>query len=183
MTAFIAKELASRQIKIINPDEIFIAGLLHDIGEAAMYHADPKHYEELYEERLASGLSISFLEEDILGMNHKEIGARVLESWNFPDIYVDAAREHGMVNITSPHRLSVVTVSIADILSDEISGIPLSDDKRKNMTTFRAYAGVSETALSGYNAEYCASMQKDKLFQECKALFHFDGNGDPHERF
>ncbi|TFG62986.1 MAG: HDOD domain-containing protein, partial [Spirochaetales bacterium] len=40
MTAFIAKELAFKHVKKLNPDELFIAGLLHDIGEAAIFHTD-----------------------------------------------------------------------------------------------------------------------------------------------
>ena len=142
-----------------------------------MYHANPDQYDEIFSQRLAKAESITKIEERVIGLNHKELGAKVLESWNFPDLYVHTAKEHGLVNITSSNRLSIITVSIADILSDELMDIPISDHKKKNMEVFRAYAGLSQDQLAYYNETFMKNLSENKLFQECKTLFHLNGNG------
>jgi putative nucleotidyltransferase with HDIG domain len=174
LSAFLARELAHREITKLSREEAFLAGLLHDIGQVAMYHVEPGQYQELLTIREQTGEQTKILEQKFLGINHKTIGASVLEKWNFPDIYVDTAREHGMTNITSEHRTLILCVSIADILADKITEGTLPERKISLLEELRKLLSLPQECLGYYKSEFVDKLQEDPLFKECQDLFHFD---------
>lgn len=76
-------------------DEIFLAGLLHDIGYMVLNHLDPQRSDELHT-RIAADKSRSALEieADLLEINHAELGAELAKFWELPDSIVAVLRYH-----------------------------------------------------------------------------------------
>lgn len=173
LTAFISKEIAKKEMQTVSKDESFLAGLLHDIGKVALYHVQTEQYQALLQQRAQTGESSSTLEKEYFGANHKEVGASILHGWNFPDIYVDTAREHGMENITSEHRSLILCVSIADIIADKISAPEVPERKAKTLERFLSLAGVHNDRLEYYNTTFIDQLIADPLFQECQDMFNF----------
>lgn len=92
-TATISRLLAHR-IHYHEPEECFIAGLLHDIGKLVLNQsALPEVYKatNLYQKK---NMPIYLAEQKILGFDHAEIGAALAERWNFPPLLVDSIRWH-----------------------------------------------------------------------------------------
>jgi len=81
--SIVCKELG-RLLKLDNCDELFIAGLLHDIGKVITAVQLPEAYKEI--SRLAREEDISFFaaETRVLGIAHPHIGSWLLEHWNLP---------------------------------------------------------------------------------------------------
>ena len=173
LTAFLAKEIARRDLKKLSPDEAFLAGLLHDIGQVAMFHVEPEEYQELLKAREQTGAQTKFLEQERFGTNHKQIGASVLAKWSFPDIFVDTAKEHGMINITSEHRTLIICISLADIIADMISHEELPERKQKLLDEYKKLSGIPEERLVYYTSQFVEKVSEDPLFKECQNLFHF----------
>ncbi len=75
-------------------DAVFIASLLHDIGKLVLSEFVVDEHERIL--AAVSEQKISFLEAErrILGMDHAEIGLRVLSLWRFPDDIVNAVGSH-----------------------------------------------------------------------------------------
>jgi HD-like signal output (HDOD) protein len=70
--------------------DAFSVGLLHDLGGALLYRADPDGYVLLPDEpqeRLAA-------ERDRYGMTHAEVGERVLGAWKLPADLASAVGSH-----------------------------------------------------------------------------------------
>ena len=119
--AFTAKDITIRCGKKDRAEDAFLAGLLHNIGQVALHGSDPGLYETILSSAIETQGRISDLEQHAFGTTHRDVGGEILKSWSFPDIYVDAAREHALDNITSPHKQLIIYVSLADFLISNLS--------------------------------------------------------------
>lgn len=172
LSAFIARELIAKDVKSLVPDEGFLAGLLHNIGQVAMFHARQEDYLQVVEERAKNKGNLKDLEQRLLGATHKEVGAEVLAAWNFPDMYVDAAREHGMANITSEHRTLIITVSIADILALRVVHGGCTEEKEELLSRLLLYLSIPPGKTDFYTGDFIEKLLKDPIFVECQNLFN-----------
>ena len=75
----------------MDPDEALLTGLVHDVGRIALVRQNEAiRYRRLTE---ASGTA-TWAEALLYGVDHAELGARILESWRFPEGIVEAVRFH-----------------------------------------------------------------------------------------
>ncbi len=82
-----------RELKIAESDEIFTAALLHDLGKLILGGFVEKELREI-EKVAARGIPFQMAEQEVLGTDHAEIGALMLETWSFPPKLVNAVRWH-----------------------------------------------------------------------------------------
>lgn len=85
--AMIMRTLAKAMPKNMcpNEDQIFLAGLLHDIGFMALHHIDNVLSDELhYQLRCQPDRPILEVELETLGITHCFIGAQLARHWNLP---------------------------------------------------------------------------------------------------
>ncbi len=87
-----AKGLAG-ELKIQAADEVFTAGLLHDVGKLVLGQFVQEEYTDI-KRALAQGMTFEAAEAAVLGIDHAEIGARVLAQWSLPENIVHAVRWH-----------------------------------------------------------------------------------------
>jgi putative nucleotidyltransferase with HDIG domain len=91
-TALAAQTLA--QTRGESPTLAFTAALLHDIGKLVLANALEQTYARLVEETEKGGQSLLEAEKKLLGVQHAEIGARLLVRWNFPTELISAVEFH-----------------------------------------------------------------------------------------
>jgi putative nucleotidyltransferase with HDIG domain len=75
-------------------DDAYICGLLHDMGKIIFETAHPDLLEKVMAICKMKGASQEVFEKLISGVNHGEIGAKVAEKWNFPDVITNVIRYH-----------------------------------------------------------------------------------------
>lgn len=103
---------------LLSPSELFIAGLIHDIGKLAMLITFPDEYSLLYELSAAPNHFRDVLhEQDLYSTSHDEIGQKVLNKWLFPEQLVMAAGYHHHPELAPSHRKYPIIVQMADMLS------------------------------------------------------------------
>ncbi len=94
----LASALAARIVadKIAHPDleEIFIAGLLHDIGKLILRERLGEVFQEVGSAAHNNNMSYLEVEQSKLGFTHADLGAAVLERWCLPGKLVDGVRYH-----------------------------------------------------------------------------------------
>lgn len=74
--------------------QAFCAGMLHDLGTALLWRADPEQHGELLR-RAAAGEALRPLELLAYGGTHAGLAADVLHAWHFPeDLCVAIGRHH-----------------------------------------------------------------------------------------
>jgi hypothetical protein len=76
-------------------DEIFFAGLLHDIGYMVLNHLDQELSDELHGRFAAGKDRISYeIEAELLEMNHCKLGAELAGYWSLPETIIAVIRYH-----------------------------------------------------------------------------------------
>jgi putative nucleotidyltransferase with HDIG domain len=76
---------------IMEPSEALLIGLVHDVGRIALV----RQKEAGMHARLTeAGGAATWAETLLFGVDHAELGARILESWRFPEPIVEAVRFH-----------------------------------------------------------------------------------------
>ncbi|MCD6569265.1 MAG: HDOD domain-containing protein [Deltaproteobacteria bacterium] len=113
--AITAKNLANN-LGIVAEDTAFTAGLLHDIGKVVIGTFVEKGFDRIDAMAKASNLSFETAERKILGVDHAEIGAAVLEMWRFPDEIVRAVRFHHRPGDVQDSVPVVDAVHISDVV-------------------------------------------------------------------
>lgn len=76
-------------------DEVFFAGLLHDIGFMVLNYIDPVS-SDLLQSRLtaAQDCPVSEVEAEVIEVGHAELGAELAQHWDLPDSIVAVLRYH-----------------------------------------------------------------------------------------
>jgi putative nucleotidyltransferase with HDIG domain len=171
LTAFLARHMAIRCKRKEVAEDCFIGALLHDIGQVALYNADRQRYQPAVAALIEGEVPVEEIEERIYGADHREIGASLLSKWSFPDIYVDAAREHYSINVTSAHKALIFIVSTADLSAEliRIGALSPTDDQMLRELLQRIDLGSED--LLYYTGSFMTDLQNDLLFLECRSLF------------
>ena len=171
ITAFIARKLSEIAGQSRWKEEAFLAGLLHDIGQLALYESKPKNYDSVMEFMNLDERRTCKEEIRIYGADHLSVGRKIMESWNFPSIYADVAGEHGNCNIQSSHKELIVLISISDILTTTLHEFEFSEEVQTALKPFLLYSGLTQDNLNYFQERFMIDLQRDSLFQECKSLF------------
>lgn len=93
-TAVLSKLLVLHSDRKAEAESIFIAGLLHDIGKLVIAHQLPEQASQIQIQELESEQSPWQVEKNILGFDHTELGAQLVQQWNLPDVLVETIRYH-----------------------------------------------------------------------------------------
>jgi len=93
VTTAVAAQLLAKDVHL-DQQVVFTAALLHDVGKIVLSPALEEHRDEVIRETERSGLSALELEMKLLGVNHAEVGGRLLERWKLPDTLIATVRFH-----------------------------------------------------------------------------------------
>ncbi len=112
----IAKNMGERHV-----EPYYTASMLHDIGSLIIYKEIPEKAREILTRCKSEGLSLSTVEEEVLGFTHAEVGAVVFTQWGLPESLVVAVRYHHLPSEAKDHPLFSAIVHLADIIAYEMN--------------------------------------------------------------
>jgi HD-like signal output (HDOD) protein len=171
LSAFLARGITVRCQKAVEPEEAFIAGLLHDIGRAILFNSSPRTYEQALETARQSGNTLESVEEQIFGANHRQVGGALLRRWNFPELYADAAEQHESLNVDSPHKNAIIVVSVAGLFAEKITDSCLPRVKADLLAQLLSYTCLAGMDLDTLTKSYSEEFAQNPLYQEYQRLF------------
>lgn len=92
LTKAVAAREISQTIWNRSGDDVFIAGLLQDIGEMILIEELGRPYVAILEKSFCGGAELRRLEIEAMGFEHTELTSRLLEHWNLPSTLVRSVR-------------------------------------------------------------------------------------------
>jgi HD-like signal output (HDOD) protein len=137
-----AARMITEHLKLSASEELFVSGLLHDIGIIFLQFSFPKEYKQV-KELVKRGMELCKAEEDVIGINHSRVGQYVSEKWNLPaKIGQSIGNHHLQVTLGEIEAQDVhwQIVNLANQMSKQVFlGKPYEDmdgyDRRKAIVT------------------------------------------------
>ena len=159
--AFYAYHLARSILKDRRlADDVYVAGILHDMGKIVMDFLYPRIREALEDfarDRRATG---TLVEAISFGVSHARIGAQVARKWHFPEVFVAGIDHHHEPAEGGEHREVVDTVYLANLLAREdvvgVERIEVSVLKRFGIQTDEQLDRVRGRLVEAYTGAYGA---------------------------
>ena len=114
--AITANFLAAR-LDIKNPEELFVAGLLHDIGKVVLYVKWPEVGTSIKDTLQVGGdRSLFDVEKDVTGLSHADIGGCLANAWHLPITLREPILYHHNPTLAKEASQQTAIVHVADIL-------------------------------------------------------------------
>ena len=113
----ITANLLATRLEIKNPEELFVSGLLHDIGKVVLYVKWPdvgtciKDAQKAHADR-----SLLDVEQELTGLSHAEIGGYLAGAWHLPVTLREPILYHHNPTQAKEATLQTAIVHVADIL-------------------------------------------------------------------
>lgn len=115
--AVIARRIAMES-NVSDPEEIFVGGLLHDIGKLAILMKNTDDYRRLQNSNTLSGQAGLEAERIALGYTHSDVGEMLMNQWNMPEELLLHVKHHHDISDNCPdHLLPVAIVTVANYLA------------------------------------------------------------------
>jgi putative nucleotidyltransferase with HDIG domain len=118
LCALASRHLA-KEARRCDPEALFTAGLLHDIGELVIFNRLPEQAKEALLIVLDSQdeVPIYQAERQVMGFDHSEVGGELARQWQLPPLLEDCiAHHHGIANATHFPRETAL-VHLANIVA------------------------------------------------------------------
>lgn len=168
-----AAEIAQR----MNPtsaDDFSLCGLLLEVGRLALLATFDAEYLPVLESARENQLSLTEVEEAMLGIHHAEVGARLMEQWKLPAAVVEAIRwHHAPLHRLEDRRQSENFPALAAMAVASCAGEALCSSSK---STAREQLDRLTLSLLHWKTEETQDflVQTERRSQEHIALLRFD---------
>ena len=137
LTAHICRELAKHATNpdLMEPEELHTAGLLHDMGRAIFLDNLRDKYLEVQEAASVEGMPLVEAERLTFGVNHAQVGAKVVLAWDLPRSMAQVIAFHHEPWRVAKALPSTVLLAVADRLAravehNDLAGMPMVAERR-----------------------------------------------------
>lgn len=113
----VASRTIAEKKRLKDPEEISVAGLLHDLGKVILMLDFQPHYEEAMRQASAKGISIYEAELGVFQESHAAVGMWLAEKWHFPPNLVEVIAFHHRPNQARRAPMETAIVHFSDILA------------------------------------------------------------------
>jgi HD-like signal output (HDOD) protein len=99
-----------------NVERLFVAGMLHDVGQVVLASSRPEVSRELLEAQRDTGRFYLELERERLGFDHADLGGALLKKWKIPASIGEPVTCHHNPGCAEQFHLETALIHLADII-------------------------------------------------------------------
>ena len=101
-------------------DEVFVAGLIHDIGTLVERQCFPEQFAEVIQRCMTSGGNFLECERQVIGADHQAFGVGLTTKWKFPrHLRAAVGFHHNPEALTVELRNMAALIQLADVLASQ----------------------------------------------------------------
>ncbi len=138
----IASKVLARMKGLKEPEEVFVAGLLHDVGKVILTLSWPEEYDRTVKEAESSGIAIFDAERSRFSETHAAVAGWLAEKWHFPRKLCECIANHHRPHTSSLAPLETAIVHVADVLV-KARGLGYSGDRLVPDVNVKAWETVA----------------------------------------
>ena len=112
----IATRIIGRTCRLPEEENLFLAGILHDIGKLLFFEFAEKEFTRALDQANKCQQPLWQTELEILGIDHSQGGRLLVENWNLPPAIQNAIYGHHSGSVGEPPDPLVAAVHMADTL-------------------------------------------------------------------
>lgn len=112
----VASRVLAQKKGLKEPEEISVAGLLHDIGKVILTLEFQKEYEAAMNNAQTKNISIYDAEKEQFNATHANVGSWLAEKWRFPRNLIEVIEFHHRPALSKNAPLETAIVHVADLL-------------------------------------------------------------------
>jgi len=141
LASAVTARLILEHVKGADTEEVFVSGLLQNLGELILARSFPEEYDKVLQAVEENEQDIFEAEENIFGINHTVVGTEVAKCWGFPEVLLVPIQNHHHPDQYTGNNASVRSTIRAVYLSDLLVNILYSDKPETYHKKFRKEAG------------------------------------------
>ncbi len=125
--AVFTRYLGSRFVPSMDGEELFVMGLLHDIGKLVLEQFCPDKFGEILGRMWKEDLSFYQAEMKVVGISHAEIGRWLCNQWNLPSGLAEAIGQHHEPHVATEAIRACALVHLANAFCHKLGLSPTGD--------------------------------------------------------
>jgi len=129
----VASEWLAQVLHYPDPEQAYVAGLLHDIGKLLLDQAVFSNYARLADYVQKYNVQLWQVEEKLIGIDHARVGGLIAEHWNFPVVLVDAINFHHVPSFARINQRLPAIINLANSFTEDYQV------KRSALLSFQAH--------------------------------------------
>jgi HD-like signal output (HDOD) protein len=166
----VASRLIADKAGKSNPDEAFVAGLLHDVGILVLESSFPEKFERIWPV-VESGERLEDVEENIWGTNHARVAQFLFEQWHLPESICEAVGHHHdqfVSTMKSEEFHLPQIVGLADALSQYsiVKARTMTTDDLERREIMQASLGLTNKDVEAVQTAVTSQMIEEARFLE-----------------
>jgi hypothetical protein len=115
LTVAVAAEKIAKAAGVKASDEVFIAGLLHDVGVLYFINHYPDQYQKIALKKVRAS-SVLAAEREVFGTDHCEVGYHLSIRWRLPVAICESIRDHHNCSTLVPGASTPNIIRLASLL-------------------------------------------------------------------
>ena len=109
LTVAVAGDLLARETGATEPEIVYTAGLLHDVGKLALAFACEDHFEAVRQYQEKEQCAWRVAEKQVLGFDHTDVSGELLANWQFPASLTEVVKLYPRPALASDRYSALVT--------------------------------------------------------------------------